>query len=116
MRQRQSPPCRSLLFGAVVLLALGLPGRAQAGEAYFVVMFGAQRIPNNPNYAHTFSTFVRITWAGNGPCCRPFAVEAHTISWTPRTLVIRIQALLPECGDNFDLYTTLRYVLGSRER
>jgi hypothetical protein len=100
----------------VAWLALTLPAPAQAGEACYVLMFGAQQIPNRPNYSHSFATFVRVTWPGNGPCPGRFTIEAHTISWLPRNLVIRTLALLPECGYNFDLDTTLRYVLSNDER
>jgi hypothetical protein len=101
---------------ALVLLLAGAPG-ARAGEAYYLLMFGAQRIPNNPDYSHTFATFVRATWPGDGPCpASPPCLEAHTISWLPRNLEVRTWALLPECGHNFELHDTLRYVLANGER
>jgi hypothetical protein len=43
-------------------------------------------------------------------------VEAHTISWLPATLYIRMPALLPEKGHNFELHTTIRHVLEDCER
>ncbi len=107
---------RSLLIAAVLFLALASPGPARAGEAYFLLMFGSQQIPNRPNYAHSFATFVKVCWPGNGPCQQPMSIEAHTISWLPCNLVVRTWALLPEPGRNFDLHTTLRYVLKNGER
>ena len=107
---------QSLRFGAVVWLAFVLPASAQAGETHFLLMFGSQRIPNNPDYAHTFATFVRVQWAGDGPCRKGAHFEAHTISWLPSNLVVRTRAFLPESGKNFDLDTTLRYALCNKER
>ncbi len=99
--------------GAVAALALVLTSATatRAGEAYFVVVFGSQRTPNNPNYAHSWATFVRIT--GSAPCPR---LEAHTISWLPANMTVRTRALLAECGQNFDLHTTIRYALDNDER
>jgi hypothetical protein len=102
-----------LLLGAAVL---ALPGATRAGEAYYVLMFGSQRVPNDPDYSHIFATFVRATWPGGEPCPGPPRLEAHTISWLPRNLEVRTLALLPECGHNFELHETLRYALGNGER
>jgi hypothetical protein len=38
------------------------------GEDYFLVMLGSQTVPANPNHSHTWATFVRVTWPGDGPC------------------------------------------------
>lgn len=89
---------------------LALVGDAHAGEDYFLLMFGSQRIPNNPNYAHTFATFVKACSADGG------TLEAHTISWLPAKLVVRTLALRPECGRNFDLPTTIQRALDNCER
>src|SRR5437764_1394440 len=43
-------------------------------------------------------------------------VEAHTISWLPENLHIRVRALLPEPGYNFGLHQTLRYALAEGQR
>jgi hypothetical protein len=80
-------------------------------------MFGSQQVPNDPDYAHTFATFVRASWPGDTPCPGPPpCLEARTISWLPRSLVIRTWALEPECGHNFGLHETLRYALANGER
>ena len=94
-------------LGLFVLLVAPAVGRA--GEDYFVLMFGQQQIPNDPNYSHTFATFVKATWAGDGPCPVNAKLEAHTISWLPENGVVRCWALLPECGRNFGLHETIRW-------
>jgi hypothetical protein len=99
---------------AALFLALACAGGAHGHEAYFLLMFGSQRTPNDPDFAHTFATFVHATWQGPSPVS-PW-LEVCTISWLPRNLQIRTVALLPEIGGNFDLHTTLRYVLDSDER
>jgi hypothetical protein len=99
---------------AALLLALVCAGGAHGHEAYFLLMFGSQRTPNDPDFAHTFATFVHATWQGPAPVSP--CLEVCTISWLPRNLEIRTLALLPEVGQNFDLHTTLRYVLDGDQR
>jgi hypothetical protein len=103
------------------ILAVAHVDTAMAGEAYYLMVFGSQQIPPKPNYAHSFATFVHATWPGDEPCpgggeAGSPTLEAHTISWLPANLVVRTNALLPECGHNFDLYETLCYVYGNSER
>src|SRR5947209_13374239 len=86
---------------------------ARADEYYFVVIFGAESVPKQPRYTHSWATFVKAT--GCGPDLNTFRLEAFTISWMPATLDIRPLALLPEPGVNLDLHTSLRYVLSQRE-
>ena len=57
---------RAALVGLVSLLAV--TGNLRAGEDYYLLMFGSQRVPANPDYAHSFATFVRATWEGDHPC------------------------------------------------
>jgi hypothetical protein len=107
----------SRLFGGLVLLALlAMPDRAAAGDEYYLLMFGSQRIPNNPNYSHSFATFVHVWWPGDCPMPPFFFLEAHTISWLPQSMRVRTNALCAEPGWNVPLDTTLRYVLDSGER
>lgn len=113
MAQRFST-VRSLPLVAAVLLSPFIP-RVGAGEAHFLLIFGSQQIPNDPNYSHSFATFVRASWPGDRPPPRP-RLEAFTISWLPQSMVIRTLALCPEGGGNFDLHTTLRHVLAQDER
>lgn len=96
----------------LVLTALGFllsAGGASAGEAYFLLMFGSQRVPANPDYSHTFATFVRATWEGDCPCPANATLQAHTISWLPCNGVVRLAALCPETGRNWELHETIRW-------
>jgi hypothetical protein len=100
-------PCRWLF----AFLALTLAPAARGDEFYYLMVFGSQQAPLNVKYSHTFAVFVKAT--GQGPWASAYTLEAHTISRLPATLDIRPAALLPEQGRNFDLYTTLRVVLGT---
>jgi hypothetical protein len=97
-------------IGAVLLLLLA--GTARGDEHYYLLVFGSQRDPSQPQYTHSFGTFVKVTGGGECPC----TLEAHTISWLPQSLEIRLARLRPECGVNLDLHPTLRYVLSEDER
>ncbi len=98
-----------LMFAfAATVLAAGAPP-ARAGEAYYLLMFGAQRTPPDPNHAHSFATFVHACWEGDGPCPAHAAIESHTISWLAATGVVHTLALHPECGRNFGLHETIRW-------
>lgn len=106
------------LLGVSALFFFAPAGPARAGEAYYLVVFASQRIPNNPNYAHTFATFVRARWPGETPSppAGGASLEAHTISWLPRSGRVRTRALLPECGRNFGLHETLRLAFATGQR
>src|SRR4051794_2213642 len=106
---------RSHTLLAAVALCL-LPAPAPAGEAYYVLIFSSQRTPRNPNYSHSFATFVRASWNGPGAHAGRVCLEKHTISWLPRDLEVRTLALHPECGVNLGLDDTIRYAQGNRER
>jgi len=86
---------------------------ADPGESYYLLVFGSQREPNEPKYAHTFGTFVKVI--DSGPCAR-MHLESHTISWLPTTMDVRVRALLPEEGHNFELHHTIRWALDNGER
>jgi hypothetical protein len=107
------PACRRHL-PAVLFLLLASVSHAPAQEGYFLLMFGSQRTPPDPAQAHCFATFVRVRY--NGPQPGVPVVEAHTISWLPENLHIRVGALLPEPGHNFELHQTLRYALAEGQR
>ena len=109
-------PFRISYFALLLLLSAPFTSGANAGEEYFLLMYGSQRTSNNPNYSHTFATFVKVIWVGPGPCPPNAAIESHTISWLPENLKVRIGALLPECGHNFDLHTTLAFAYASDTR
>src|SRR3954454_10292748 len=109
-------PARSAAFlpWAAAALALALPGAARADTFYYAMVFGSQQTPPDPRYSHSFATYVKAT--GRGPCAQAYRLEAYTVSWLPRSLDIRVLAVLPECGVNLGLYETLRYALGNGER
>ena len=65
---------------AAAFLVLAVTPGGRAGEAYYLLMFGQQTIPNDVNYSHTFATFVKLSWAGGGPCPAAPGLEVHTIS------------------------------------
>jgi hypothetical protein len=70
-------------------------------------------VPNEAKYAHTFGTFVKIVDPGPGATMH---LESHTISWLPVTMDVRVRALLPEEGYNFELHPTMRHVLETGDR
>jgi len=112
-----APGERAARIGPLFLAALlGVAGAgpAPAQEAYFLLVFGSQRIPNQPEYSHSFAAFVRATWPGPPPA--PPQLEVHTISWLPRSLRIRVLALAPECGVNMDLHPSLCHALSEGQR
>src|SRR5947208_13930582 len=96
-------PRRFLALAAIVILCISANG-ATASDEYFMLMFGSQRVPANPNYSHTSATFVKVSWPVAGA---PGRLSAATVSWLPANLKIRTSALLPEPGQNFDLPTSL---------
>jgi hypothetical protein len=85
-----------------------LAGSAPAGEAYFVAVFGSQRPAGLPAHTHSFAAFIRLDGCGQ--------LQFWTISWMPRTLQIDIARLQPECGDNLDLRSTLRWAQADGQR
>ena len=78
----------------------------QPAERYYMVLFGAQSVPFQGRYTHTWATFVRtqVTEKGETP------VAIDTTSWMPKTLNIRPLALRPEPGANLTLEQTFKWV------
>ncbi len=103
---------RQSLRGILAILALGWAVAGRAQESYYVMVFGAQQTPPRAKYSHSFAVFVK-TSGRPGPGC---LVETHTISWMPRSLAIRIRALLPECGKNLAIPTTFHWICSTRQR
>jgi hypothetical protein len=102
---RCATPWRALL----VLLACTAAGPVRAQDYYFVMVFGSQQDSPTPSYSHTWATFVKAT-----PVLpQGFLLEADTISWLPENGVMRVAALLPEPGRNFDLESTVQWALNS---
>jgi hypothetical protein len=103
-----------LMRAIVAVGLLMLANSARADDFYYVTVFGSQTTPADPNYSHTFAAFVRAS--GEGSCPDSFTVEdCFCISWLPANLIVRTRSLLPECGHNFGLHETIRYVLKNDE-
>ena len=83
-------------FRLAAFLVLTIPPLATAGEDYFLLMFGSQQIPNDPNYSHSFATFVRVSWPGDGPMPKNPTIEEHTISWLPENMRVRLATVFAE--------------------
>jgi hypothetical protein len=102
--------CHRLVLACLLIAFAGMQSVA-AGEKYFLLMFGAQQFPKDPDYAHTFATFVRQT-----DCAEGRRLEVRTISWLPLQLPPRILRLRPETGRNYELHETMRGLLALKER
>jgi hypothetical protein len=96
-----------LIISGIWLLATST--KAIGGESYFLLMYGAQRKCPTPNYTHTWATFVRATWQGDGPCPVNAVLQETTISWLPVTGKVRDTALCPEAGRNYGLDETIAW-------
>lgn len=95
----------------ILACLLTLTGGVRADPCYYLLMFGAQAEKDRPKYTHTFATFVKVDPTAL-PACQ---FEAHTISWLPATLNIRVLACHPECGRNVGLHETIRWALSNCE-
>jgi hypothetical protein len=100
---------RLLLFGTLLTAA---SRGTRADEAYFMIVFGSETTPKVLKYTHTWITYVRVVGQGCDPAGWSVA-SAHTISWLPATLNVRVFAPHPEPGVNLDLYRTLDFVLST---
>lgn len=100
-------------FGCWLILS-GFPTTAQSGEAYYVVVFSHQGRPNLPRSTHTFATFIKATGEGSWP--EQYAIDSHTISWSPGTLAVRALRFHPEQGVNLDLDASLHWALSVHAR
>lgn len=82
-------------------------------ERYFVILFGSQTTPRIPRHTHTWATMVKATYT---PGCEQPAVEAHTISWLPDDLEVRVWKLRVAPGSNLELHTTIEEMLKTGQR
>jgi hypothetical protein len=82
-----------------------------ADENYYMVVFAYDGPQNTPRAAHTFATFVKVSYQ-HGSNRKEGQVERHTISWLPATLDVRLLRR-PEAGKNLGLRATLQ--LGESE-
>lgn len=100
-------------FAFLCLILMGSGWTTWAAESYYLMIFGWQSNPKQLRYTHTWATFIRASGEGTDP--NQYAVEAHTISWLPRTLAIRVWRAWPEPGVNLDLESTLQVVTSERQ-
>jgi len=103
------PPGRTNMTSFAVTLglfaSLQVPTIAPS-ERYYMVLFGAQSVPFNARYTHTFATFVRTEMLPVGE--RVVAVD--TVSWMPAAMKIRPFAVFPEPGVNLALPQTFDWI------
>ncbi len=77
-------------------------------DRYYMMIFGSESVPRRARFTHTWMTIVKATPKPGKTDA--YDVLAHTISWMPRSLDIRVLAFRPECGVNLTLQQTLDYV------
>ena len=88
---------------------------SHADSRYYMIIFGAQRAWNLPQYTHTFATFIKAM----PPVCSEDdtpKVEIHTVSWLAAKKKVCLLRLWPEAGANLDLSTSLEWALSVRSR
>src|SRR5262249_13808283 len=90
---------RAALF--VLLLIGGFAPCVSANEFYYVLIFGSQSHPKQLRYTHTWATFVRAIGDGTDPA--NYQIYAHTISWYPASMKVRVWNPFPEPGVNLTL-------------
>jgi ABC-type phosphate/phosphonate transport system substrate-binding protein len=74
---------------------------------YYLSVFAFDSVPRRVQYSHTFATFIKSSGG---------SVEAHTISWLPRSQHIEVARTQSEPGMNLDLDQTLRFARGVSAR
>jgi hypothetical protein len=79
----------------------------QGEPEYYLSVFAFDTVPRRAQYSHTFATFIK---ASGG------SVEAHTISWLPRSKHIEVARTQSEPGMNLDLHQTLDFARGLSAR
>jgi len=90
---------------------------------YFVMIFGSESVPKRARNTHTWYTIIKATpkqeWGTHydphGEQIQYYDLLAHTISWLPASLRIRVLKFRADCGVNLALHPTLDYCLGNRE-
>src|SRR5262245_37779106 len=108
MSQRRASPKLMMAAWTALLVVAWATSPAAAGESYFMAVFSSEHRPVNwAHYAHSFASFVKVT--GEGARLDGYSFEVVTISWVPRTLNISPYRVLPECGMNLDLASTLQW-------
>jgi hypothetical protein len=86
-------------------------------DSYYMVVFGAQSMPQLPRYSHSWATFVRIPGdCGCGAPADAAPVEWFTISWMPCKIELTPNTPFAEPGRNLDLQTSMDAVLAHCEK
>jgi hypothetical protein len=75
----------------------------QGEPEYYLSVFAFDTVPRRTQYSHTFATFIKSSGG---------SVEAHTISWFPRSKHIEVARTQSEPGMNLDLHQTLSFARG----
>ena len=99
--------------GTLLAFGLGTMGSADAGEFYYMIIFGSQSHPKQLRFTHTWATFIKATGEGTDP--NGYTIETNTISWLPATLDVKVWTPIPEKGVNLDLNPTLKAVYANHE-
>ena len=89
--------------GSDPFFAQGLDEPRQGEPEYYLCVFAFDSVPPRAQYSHTFATFIKSS--GD-------SVEAHTISWLPKSKHIEVARTQSEPGMNLDLPQTLRFARG----
>jgi hypothetical protein len=84
---------------------------------YFVLIFSSESVPKRARFTHTWYTIVKASpksplpegYDPAGNQIKYYDVLAHTISWMPRSLRIRVLKLRAEPGVNLSLHDSIRY-------
>lgn len=84
---------------------------------YFVMIFGSESVPKRARFTHTWYTIVKATpkqnlptdYDPNGHQVKYYDLTAHTISWLPASMNIRVLKLRPDVGKNIGLHETIRF-------
>jgi hypothetical protein len=114
MKSFTTTASKVLVLGAILLLANISCLTARADESYYLIVYGAQRTPNVPKFAHTSATFVKAT--GEGDDKTKYKIEEHTISWIAKTKDIVVARARPEPGVNLSLKDSLELAAALEER
>jgi hypothetical protein len=72
----------------------------QGEPEYYLCVFAFETVPRRAKDSHTFATFIKSDGG---------SVEAHTISWLPKSKDIEVGRTQSEPGVNLDLPQTLRF-------
>ncbi|HEV3081338.1 MAG TPA: PhnD/SsuA/transferrin family substrate-binding protein [Gemmataceae bacterium] len=79
----------------------------QGEPEYYLSVFAFDTVPRRAQDSHTFATFIKSSRG---------SLEAHTISWFPRSKHIEVARTQSEPGMNCDLDQTLRFARGLSAR